>query len=323
MAYTLHDYSMVQVDPLKKGVIDIFRKESLLMERLPWETAGALSIEILRTKALPSVSWRKIGGNFSESKGTFEPISERVFDVGGYIDVDKLLVKAKSIIDQRAIQEKQFITAHALEFNDKFVNGNPVAHADTLTGIWYRLVTDLAAAQSISLSSLDISPDATTLSANLETFLDAMGTLIHRCDGHACDALLMNETVFLRIQSALRQKGLFTTTKDSYGRTIHTWGEGGPELIDVGYKADQSTKIITDVENASGAVLTGGACTSIYAIKWGQDEYLNGFEEYALDVQDIGLLESGIAYRTVIDWPLGMYMVNPRAIARLYGLVAA
>ncbi len=323
MAYTLHDYSVLMTDPLKKGVVDIFRQESLLMERLPWETAGRLSIEIIRTKTLPSVSWRKIGGSFSESKATFEPIQERVFDVGGYIDVDKLLVKASSIVDQRAIQEKAFVTSHALEFNDKFINGNPVSNADTLTGLWYRLVNDLPASQSVDGGGVDISADAASLSANFETFFDAIQTLIHRCDGHKADALLMNETVFLRIQSGLRQKGLFTTTKDNYGRVIYRWGEGGPELIDVGNKADQTTKVIGDAELTNGTALTGGTCTSVYAVKWGQEEYLSGFQEYDLDVQDIGLLENGTAYRTVIDWPLGIYMLNPRSIARLFGIQAA
>jgi hypothetical protein len=120
----------------------------------------------------------------------------------------------------------------------------------------------------------------------------------------------------------LRQKGLYATTKDSFGRTIVTWGEGGPKIIDAGCKADQATNIITDVELTNGTALTGGTATSIYAVKLG-DKFLKGFQLYSLEVDDIGKLESGIAFRTVIDWPLGIYTVSPRSIARLSGLVAA
>jgi len=37
----------------------------------------------------------------------------------------------------------------------------------------------------------------------------------------------------------------------------------------------------------------------------------------------VGLLESGAAYRTVVDWPIGIFAVNPRSFAQLSGVVAA
>jgi hypothetical protein len=88
----------------------------------------------------------------------------------------------------------------------------------------------------------------------------------------------------------------------------------------LGFKADQTTKIITDTEN--GTALTGGATTSVYAVKFG-DEYLNAWQFEPISVEDIGLLENGVSVRTIIDWGIGLYMYNPRSVARLYGVVAA
>jgi len=323
MAYLLADYGRLAVDPLKKAVVDVYRRESMIMDRLTFESANKLAIEIIRTKTLPTVSWRKIGGTFSESKATFEPIQERVFMAGGYIDVDKALVKADSIINQRAVQSDAFVTSLAYEFNDKLINGNPESNVDAPTGLWYRLVKDFDAAQTILGGGLDISPDATGLSANFDIYLDRIAELVHAVDGHKADLLVMNSTLYLRTVSALRQKGLFATTQDSYGRTVATWGPGGPEIIDLGVKADQATNIIGNVELVDGSALTGNYATSVYAAKLGMDKYLCGFQEYDMDVADIGLLESGVAFRTVVDWPMGIYMVNPRSVARLVGIIAA
>jgi len=325
MAYTLADYSRLAGDNLlKRAVIETWRKESLIMDSLSFENAGKLSIKVIRSGALPTVYWRKIGEGWTESKGTTETVEERVFIMGGYYDFDKVLERATdSIVNQRALQNQMYAKALALEFNNQFINGNPVSDEDSFVGIWYRLYHDMPAAQSIDGASIDISADSGATTANFNTFFDKIEALIDACDGHSCDMLLMNSTTKLRIQSGLRQLGLFTTTQDSFGRSVPTWGSGGPKLVDIGLKADQSTKIITDTELANGTALTGGTLTSVYALKLGQQQYLGGFQEYDIDVNDVGLLESGVAYRTVIDWPVGIYMVNPRSIARLYGVQAA
>lgn len=321
MAYTLADYARLADNDLKRGVIDIFRRESFAMDVLSWDDSDTLSIQAIRTKDLPSVGFRRINESFSASKGTVEPIQERVFDMGAYVDVDKLLVKAKSIVDQRALQTDMFTTALAYNFNDYFINGQPTVDEDGFTGLWYR-IKNYVTAQVIAAGGLDVSPDGATLSADFQILLDHIQGLIHLLDGHKADALFMNSTMYLRLMSCLRQLGMYATTKDTYNRTIVTYGEGGPKIYDLGVKADQSTKIITDTEHNTTGALTGGGSTSIYAVKTGE-KYLMGFQLYGIDVNDVGMLESGIAYRTVIDWPVGLYHVNPRAFARLHGIIAA
>jgi hypothetical protein len=169
-------------------------------------------------------------------------------------------------------------------------------------------------------AGLDVSMDATGLAANQLKLISYVNQLIHKCDGHGCDMLLMNTSMYLALMSALTGSGLLSSTEDNYARKIPTWGVGGPKIIDVGVKADQSTNIILDTEDEDG-VGTGPA-TSIYAVKLG-DKFVKGFQLYGIDAKDIGLLESGVAYRTVVDWPLGIYHVNPRSFARLSGIIAA
>lgn len=321
MAYTLADFLRLADSDLKKGVIDVFRRESFAMDLMSFPGIDGLSTQVMRTKSLPTVAFRKIGGTWSESKGEVEPIQENVYQMGGYFDVDKVLDKAKSIVNQRALQADMFVTSLAYNFNDYFINGDPTADADGFTGLWYRLVNHLAAAQSVAGGSIDISADSTSLAADQVTLVDLIHQANHACEGHGCDAIFVNSTLFLRLGSALRASGLLDTTQDNYGRTVETFGPGGPMIYDLGVKADQSTLIITNAET-SGTVKTGGTLTSAYFVKFGEN-FLSGFQLYGVDVNDIGLLENGVAYRTVIDWPVGLALINPRSVARIHSIQAS
>lgn len=329
MAFTLWDYAQLSRAPLVNGVTDVLRKESRLLDILQVDTTGTLEVKFQRTKTLPTVTWRKIGDSYTESKAVTEPLSEAIKFLGGYVDVPKELAEAKDqIVDQRTYQSQMFSKSMAYSFQDKFINGN---YADTgtdeLVGLWYRLQKDITTQNLLAASGgLDISPDATSLTTNFNTFIDQLDAAIDMCDMHSCDVIFVNSTLRKRINSGLRQLGLFATSKDSFGRKITTYGEGGPEIIDIGGLADQSTQIILNTELADGTALTGGASTSAYLIKLSKsqdDGYLRGWQFAPMEVIDKGLLESHVAYRTVVDWGLGIHFVNPRSITRLYGIIAA
>lgn len=321
MAYTLQDYAQLAGDnDLKKGVIDVFRREAIVMDQMSFEDVSTLSVSVLRTKSLPSVTWRKIGGTWSDSKATFEPISENLYQMGGKIDIDKVLVRAEGPVNQRAVQTDAYLTAIAYEFNDKFINGDPTVDEDAISGMFYRIMNYLSG-QHINENGLDVSPDASGLSANQITLIDEMQRLIHKCDGHKADAIYSNETFLLRLCAALRGSGLLDTTQDNYDRWVFTYGANGPKLYDVGPKADQSTLIIGNAELSNGTALTGGSATSAYAVKYGE-KFLMGFQLYSIDVNDVGLLEDGVNYRTVVDWPIGILITNPRSVARMSGVIA-
>ncbi len=323
--YTLADFERLAKSSLTQGVIRAWREESLIMDKLPWKKVSTLDVEIVRTKTLPTTTWMDIGDSLTQAKGDFEPVKERIHKFGAKIDLPKEYDMADSIVNQRAIQTEMISRSLALGFNDKFINGDPTSSSKEIIGLWYRLKNLLEAGQSIDAgagSGLDISPDASGLAANMNTFLYKLDSLIHAVEGHKADALLMNSTCFLRIQAILREQNLLAPSKDMFGRTIVTWGAGGPQLVDMGYKADQSTAIIGNVELATGAALTGGASTSIYAVRWGEP-HMAGFYLYDITVDDVGLLEDRVNKRTTIDWTPGIYHVNPRSIARMYGIIAA
>jgi len=320
MAYTLADFSAQATQPLKKAVIETWRKESFLMDKLPIETTGTLSVEFVRTKTLPTITARNIGETMTESKGVLEPMSESVSILSAYIDVPREYAAANNTLGNiRAQQTKMFSKALAYKFNDMFINGTPASNPKEMTGIWYRLVNDFAAAQSINGGGIDVSPDSATLTADSGKLVDFMNALNYAVDGHMADMFLVNSTLYLRLLAGLRIAGLWATTKDAFGRELPSFN--GIPIIDIGLAGDQSTSIITDTEVAGGTALTGGTLTSMYAVKMGED-YVKGFQQEGVSVKDVGLLENGIALRTHINWTIGLYIPNPRSVARVYNIQA-
>jgi hypothetical protein len=131
--------------------------------------------------------------------------------------------------------------------------------------------------------------------------------------------IYMNEVMKRRWERALRQfagQGGFGQATDQFGRVFETYKSA--RIRDIGYKADQSTRIITTTETAAGA---DGASTftSLYAVNYGE-EHLFGWQFEPLSAKDLGLLEAGSTYRTLIDWAGGLYNASTRSLGRVYNI---
>lgn len=319
--YTLADFERLAADDLNKAVVRTFREASPIMDALTWTKKAALSVTYLRINEIPSVPWRKIGEAFTQVKVEPERVNERPYFIGAKSDIAKEYVMAESISDPRKMQDRAITEGIAYGFNYAFFKGDPTVDEDSIVGLWYRLKNDLAAAQSVAGGGLDVSPDsaATNPGKQLLRKIDELLSLFDSLDGVK---LFMNRQMKLALDFHAKDSGFLGHHTNEVGKTYTTYGEGGPEIIDTGYQYDLTTQIIGNVESDDGNTLTGGDATTIYAAKFGEP-YLAGFYEFDLTARDVGLLEDNVNYRTVIDWAPGIYMVNPRSVARLHGIVAA
>lgn len=321
MAWTLAELSKIEVDPLRKSVMDTLLMEVSVMEMLPWETIGSLATRIVRYQDLPSVGFRKVNEGYSESTGHLEHKVESIYLAGLDIDTDKAIARAKNTIaDARALQQVMSLKAFAYMFNDKFINGDPVNDPDEFKGIKER-IDDLydEGYTDQKIDNAGTSGDGILLNTTeRNNFLNSLDKLMYAVKGHRPDYLLMNHKMLLALRSLLRQERLLDTARDMFDRQVDVYA--GARLIDIGTTADQSTEIIINTETTAGE--TGGSeCTSIYACKFGVGEYLWGIQEYPMEVEDLGELQTAPKYRTRLDWPLGLADVDPRCMARLYNIV--
>lgn len=325
---TLADYNL-QPKPLVAGIARILREESPFMDSLHFVDVGALAVQVMREGGMPNISWRRPGQPHGSTKGTKPTlVSEQAFSFGNNVDVDKVYVRDKSpkLYEPRAYWTKATTKAMGREFNDAAINGDPAANVDRPTGLFYRLRNDLPVGQNIDATAannnagLDVSPDATGLAANIQTFFDKLDKLIYALPDHKADLLLCNDTLLTRYWSLARQSNLLSTTQDEIGREFYTYK--GAKFIDMGFKIDDTSKIIGDAELANGTALAGGGATSVYALRQAP-EYFSAWQEYGMDVRDLGEMNDGVTYRTLIDWVIGLAVAHPRSIARLYGIIAA
>ena len=129
----------------------------------------------------------------------------------------------------------------------------------------------------------------------------------------------MNQKTLLAMRALLRQEKLLDSTRDMFDRQIDMYA--GARLIDIGVQENQITDIITNTETTTGVADGTGECTSIYAVKFGIGELTWGIQEYPIEVEDLGQLQTAPKYRTRVDWPLGLATIDPRSVCRLYGVV--
>jgi len=321
VAWTLGEFSKIETDTLRKSVLDTLLMEANLLELIPWETIGTLATTVVRYQSLPSVGYRKVNEGFTESTGKFEQKVETVALGGLDIDTDKAIARAKNTIaDARAIQQTMALKAMAFDFNDKFISGNPTADPEVFKGI--RLRIDDVFAEGFTEQKFAAN-DVDTGILNSQTtrfdYIQDLDKLIYAIKGHSPEYAIMNKKMLLATRSCLIRERLLTYNTDMFGRQIDMYGN--TRLLDIGVKADQTTEVILNTEDTAGAPSGGSENTSIYVCKFGIGEWLWGIQQYPLEVEDLGELQTAPKFRTRIDWPHGMADVDQRSMARMYGIV--
>ena len=318
--FTLVEFSKIATDPLQKGVIDALLMDIPIMEMIPWQTIGALSVGITRLGTLPNVGFRKINEGFVVSTGSLEQRIESIALMGADFDTDKALVRASTTgPTARAVTQVMMLKAMAYKFNDKFINGNPESDPEEFKGLKERvndLVDEGYTGQYINNAGTQ--GDGILLDDDeFYNFLNKLDELLYAIKGHRPDYLQMNGKMLLAMRAGLRKAKLLDTTKDMFDRVVDVYQNC--RMVDIGTTADQTTEIITSTETleADG----GSESTSIYAMKFAMGQMLWGIQEYPLEVEDKGLLEDKPIYRTEVDWPLGLAMADPYCLSRLYGII--
>lgn len=318
--FTLADFEKSAPDNLQKVVVRTWREASPFMDMLRFRTSDNLSEKVLRYTSLPGTSWRSIGESFTNVKVDPDQVEERLFFLGNNIDVPYEYVKAKSLVDPRQAMLDAYLKAVAFDFNTYLFRNTPTADPKGIVGLWYRINNDLGASARFD-AALDVSPDTGTATWKAD-MIDAVDKLLDMVDGNPSDkVLVMGKTLYRRFQSCLRQSQLLDTTQDQLGRQFLTYGKGGAKIMEAGYQRDQATQILTDVET-SYTSLTSGTKSSMYCIRFGAP-YLEGWCQEKPNAEDVGLLESRTAYRTVVRFSPGLFLSHPRAMALAYGWQAA
>lgn len=324
---TLADYAMQSNSPLVRAVTFSLIESGNIMQDVPLMNKKTLTASGVRFEGnLPSVNWSQLNAEGVTTKGTPTPYQEQVYLIRNYIDVDKMFVQDENAItDPRATQVGAYMKSLTYDMNYKFINNNHISgDANAPVGLRARIdnggTFGVRPENKIDAGGIDLSSTATVATANkFLVYLDQLLWSVGSPTGTGV-VLYGNEVFQRQFTAAVRLLGTsggFSTTQDQFGRTIDRYK--GAVIRDPGYKQDQTTRIITTTETANGAADLGGTFTSVYAVNYGTD-YFFGWQFDDINVQDLGLLNNGVIFRTLIDWAVGFMNASTRSIARLYDI---
>jgi hypothetical protein len=317
MALTLVQAATLSTDDLQRGVIETIIEGAPLLQLLPFHTVTGNAYAYVQEKTLPGADFRGVNEGYTESTGEDEKITETLAILGGDADVDRFIVQTNpgEVANQRAEQTRLKSKAVRMQFQDAFINGDTSSNAKAFNGLKKRLTG--SSTQEISAATNGL-PIIGTSDADRHAFLDKLDQLIAAVPGGP-DILLTNAAILGAFKSAARRLTIYDETKDAFGKPVTTY-QGIP-VVDVGNKGNGSA-IIPQTETQGSSSVTG----SIYAVRFGrtpEERGVTGLTNGGVQVYDLGEVDDKPAFRTRIEFYVGLAVHGGRAAARLKGVLAS
>lgn len=301
MALTLAETAKLETDYLRRGIIETFGEYSPVLEDLPFIEVAGNSFRYNQEATLPGVEFRAVNDSYTESTGTVNQESESLVIYGGMVDVDRYLQQVRgSINDQRALQTRLKVKALALGFTREFFEGDSTVDVNSFDGLQKRLSGD----QVITADDGTGNGDVLSL-----VYIDA---LIDAVWGGP-DVIYLNKVNRRKLISLARDLEIVTVEMDAAGK-VHTYYDGIPVKV---VSKDNLNAEILGFDETEG---TETECSSIYAVRYGAEEFACGLTNGGIQVEDLGLIPNPPVYRTLIEWYVGLAVFNPQAAARLKGI---
>lgn len=311
MALTLAEAALLSENDLQRGVIETFVQSSPVLDRLPLLNIEGNAYAYNKELTLPGVAFRSVNEAYTESTGTVNQLTETLSILGGDADVDRFIVQTRgNLNDQRAVQTTMKVKAASYKFQDTFFNGDITVDTKAFDGLKKRLT----GAQVIAAAANGVGPVA-----GGHAFFDALDELIAAVPGGP-DALYANASIVSKVwSSARRLGGADFMNEELTGKRVRTYN--GIPILDPG-STSAGVAILPQTETQGTAA---GIASSIYAVKFGQDEgdqAVTGLTNGGVQVYDLGEIDSKPAYRTRIEFYCGLAVFG-RGAARLTGVLNA
>ncbi len=345
--FTLADYALYSNQPKVQAVAMSLIDYGNIARDIPMVTKQTLIQSGVRFEGnVPSINWAPLNSEPVTVHSQPTPFQEQVYLMRNSVDVDKYIVMDQNqITDPRASQTKMVLKALTYDFNLKFLkNDHLTGDANAPVGLRFR-IDDAASQNRYGVrpeNKIDCGGAAADISAAGLTaktgamFFEMLDLLLWSVDAPAGGTgvvLYMNDYLIRRINSVLKFMGTsggFDVSKDQFDRTFQSYK--GAIVRDPGVKSDQTTRILAGNaiaagsgsvgETAAGLDSTGASANfaSIYAVNYGTDHLMGWQMTEGPDVNDLGLINNGVIYRTVIDWAVGLINQSTRSIGRLYDI---
>lgn len=264
MPITLEQAKVGMADKVDQLVVDEFRRDSFLLERLTFDNAvspgtGGSTMTYGYTRLLtPSMAQgRKLNEEYKPGEALREKATADIKIFGGSFQVDRVLedTAAKSEI---AFQLQEKTKAAANKFHYDFINADSTVDETGFDGL-DKLVTGSSTERVGEV--IDLS-DADKIAANAKKFVFELDAWLSSLDGKP-DMLLMNKRMKTILGTIARELKYYTQSEDAFGEKVDNYD--GIALVDLGeyYNGEKTIPCVSIGEETRE--------TSIYAAKLGLD----------------------------------------------------
>ena len=256
MPITLEQSKVGLADHVDQQVIDEFRRDSFILDRLTFDNAvspgtggSTLTYGYLQLKTPSVAEGRKLNSEYTagEAVKTQKTTNLKIF--GGAYEVDRVL-EDTAASSEIAFQLAQKIIAVKNKFHYDFINGKSTAKGT-------------AATDNTSFDGLDTLVKGTnTEEKNADAFTFALDSWLSTFSVKP-DALLVNRKTATVLKTIAKMQGYYTRSENSFGQGVDNYD--GIAIVDMGeYYNGTKSVMCVPIDDSTGT-------TSIYAVKFGLD----------------------------------------------------
>lgn len=296
MAMTLNDMKVGMNDKVSEHVVDIFVRESEILQALPFDncvspSGGSTMTYTYLQSMLPSVAtFRGLNTEYTANEATLIKKSADLKIFGGKFSMDRVLKMAEGKFNNMAFQMEQKIKAAVGLFHYTLINGDATTNELEFDGL------DKMLAGTTSEFNVDDIIDISTmakLKENADQFYEMLQNLIKATEA---DALLLNTATISKIQTMARILGYKTESEEAFGKKITTMD--GVRFMD-----------LKNAYSANGGAAVASPCvpiseegiTDIYAVKFDVNDGFHGvtltgnsgISQYVPDFNKPGAVKDG------------------------------
>lgn len=262
MPLTLQQAKVGLADKVVQTVIDEFRRESVLLDRMVFDDAvsagtggSTLTYGYLRLLTPSVAAGRAINANYTAGEALKVKKSTDLKIFGGAFEVDRVL-EDSAAQSEITFQLQQKTIATVNKFHYDFINGDSSVTPEDFDG----LDKMLTGASTEATSTADLST-AANIKANASEFALELDNMLAELATKP-DMLLVNSKMATALKAVARELGYYTRSENAFGQGVDNYD--GIAIVDLGDYFDGSqTKSIVPTA-VSGK-------TDIYAVKLGLD----------------------------------------------------
>lgn len=300
-------------DPKRAEVLKLFAQNSDLLRALVFEDIPGSSFSYnLDYSGFGGIFFRGYNGcapKVTSNIGIVNPQTEQLRLAGGHLGVDAQIIKFRGM-KQRDVHESMKIKALALKFTGCIINGDSDLNIREFDGIKKRIT-----GQQLVGVNKDVPY------SNGPFSLSALDEAIKRVDGPT-HIIISKPLQRLLTTFSENEKGddpLVVVSEDEYGFKSLRYKEIPILIADYD---NTGARIIDFNEEGPGGAAVGSNCASVYVISIGVNKMM-GIQNDVMDVHDLGLLEDRTLYMTIVEWLVGLTVMNGKAAARVWGITDA